>query len=178
MYSVYRIFFFGLDGGLVWDRSYDLWEVVLDGDGVSLTRLDGLPLQVHMLASSLRSPLLLSVGLNTIDKLLSALGVLDVLGADVHTLLNVSVADQLVEYDSEGGFGDVVDNTSLTVVDLVWHTLLNGTIGLDVDNVPNTELCKIGGHANHTLLLEAPGEGISCSCSETAGVTHCVSCLI
>jgi len=177
MYSVYRNFFC-LDGSLVWDRSDGLWEVVLDGDGAGLTGLDGLPLQVHVLSSSLCSPLLLSIGLDTVNELLSALGVFDVLNADVHTLLDVSVADELVEDDSEGGLGDVVDNTGLTVVDLVGHTLLNSTIGLDVDNIANMELCKVGGHADHTLLLEAPGEGISGSCSETAGVTHCVCWLI
>jgi len=115
---------FGLDGSLVRDRSDSLWEVVLDGDGAGLTGLDGLPLQVHVLSSSFCGDLLLSVGLDTVDELLSALGVLDVLNADVHTLLNVSVADELVEDDSEGGLGDVVDNTGLTVVDLVGHTIV------------------------------------------------------
>jgi len=115
---------FGLDGSLVWEWSDGLWEVVLDGDSAGLTGLDGLPLQVHVLSSSLCGPLLLSVGLDTIDELLSAFGVLDVLSTDVHTLLNVSVADELVEDDSEGGLGDVVDNTGLTVVDLVGHTIV------------------------------------------------------
>jgi len=115
---------FCLDGSLVWDRGDSLWEVILDSDGTSLTGLGGLPLQVHMRPSSLSFPLLLSVRLDTVDELLSALGVLDVLNANVHTLLDVSVADELVEDDSEGGLGDVVDNTGLTVVDLVGHTII------------------------------------------------------
>ena len=115
---------FCLDGSLVWDRGDGLWEVVLGGDGAGLTGLDGLPLQVHVLSSSLCSPLLLSVGLDTVDEFLSALGVLDVLNADVHTLLNISVSDELVEDDSKGRLCDVVDNTSLTMVDLVGHTIV------------------------------------------------------
>lgn len=127
MYSVYRTCFL-LDGGLVWDRCNDFWEVAGGADSAGFTGLDWLPLQVHVLASSLCRPLLLSVGLYTVDELLSALGVLDVLNADVHSLLDVSVSDKLVEDNSEGGLGDVVHNTGLSVVDLVGHTMVKRSI--------------------------------------------------
>lgn len=67
-------------------------------------------------------PLLLSVALNTVDKLSPALGVVDVFDANVDTLLEIAVADLLVDDNTKGGPGDVVNNTSLTVVDLVGHT--------------------------------------------------------
>lgn len=67
-------------------------------------------------------PLLLSVALNTVDKLSPALGVVDVFDANVDTLLEIAVADLLVDDNTKGGPGDVVNNTGLTVVDLVGHT--------------------------------------------------------
>lgn len=66
--------------------------------------------------------LLRSVVLNTVDKLSPALGVVDVFDANVDTLLEIAVADLFVDDDTKGGPGDVVNNTGLTVVDLVGHT--------------------------------------------------------
>lgn len=111
-----------LDGGLVWDGGNGLGKVVLGADGALLTGLDGLPLQVNVGALFPGLALLLGVGLDTVDELGSALGVVDVLDANVHTLLDKAVADLLVDDDTEGGLGDVVDDTGLSVVDLVGHT--------------------------------------------------------
>ena len=41
------------------------------------------------------------------------------LNADVDTLLDIAVADLPIEDDADGGFGDVVYDASLTVVDFV-----------------------------------------------------------
>lgn len=106
-------------------------------DGVSLTGLGGLALQVEMDTLLLGLALLVGVLLDTSDEVLTGAGVLDVLDADVQALLDVAVVDDLVEEDTDGGLGHVVDDTGLTVEDLVGHTLLDGTVDVDVDNVAN-----------------------------------------
>lgn len=90
---------------------------------MGLTGLDGLALEVDMDAILLGLDTLGSVRFDAVDELLTALGVLDVLDADIHALLQVAVADTLVDDYTEGGLGDVVDDTGLSVVDLVGHTV-------------------------------------------------------
>jgi len=64
-------------------------------------------------------PLKSSVPLNSGNELLSALGVLDVLDSEVDPLLEVSVSDDLEADHSDSSGRDVVDNTGLSVVELV-----------------------------------------------------------
>ena len=56
------------------------------------------------------------VPLDTVKELLPALRVPNVLNADVHPLLDVAVADNLVDDDTDSVGGDIVDDTSATVV--------------------------------------------------------------
>ncbi len=54
----------------------------------------------------------------------------NVLDSHVDPLLDVSIADLLVDDDSDCGFGDIVDHTGLAVVDLVRHAVRNISISL------------------------------------------------
>jgi hypothetical protein len=111
--------------GVVRDRSDRLGEVVGGSDNVSLTGLDGLALQVHVDTLLLGLALLDGVLLDTVDELLAGAGVRNVLNADVDALLEVAVADALVDDDTDGALCDVVDNTGLAVVELVGQTAEN-----------------------------------------------------
>jgi hypothetical protein len=82
-----------------------------------LSGLDGLPLEDDLFTSLGGLDLLLGVGLDSVQELLSALGVLDVLDSDVDSLLHVSTVDDLVGNDSNTSGRDVVDDTGLSVVD-------------------------------------------------------------
>ena len=63
-----------------------------------------------------------------------------VLNANIDALLHVSVAHWLVEDDTDGGFRHVVDDASLSVIDFVWHTLLDCSIANDVYNVTDSNV--------------------------------------
>ena len=102
------------------------------------------------------------VALHSVQKLLSTLGVPDVLDAEVDTLLHVPVADDLVDDDTDGVWCHVVDNagsstmavrlkhptkneTSGPMVVFMGHTLLLSGVGLDVDDVADAvvdEVCR------------------------------------
>lgn len=54
------------------------------------------------------------------------------LNADIDSLLDIPVADSLVDYDAHGGFGDIVDDAGFSVIDFVRHAMYrSGKIGLD-----------------------------------------------
>lgn len=111
-----------LDVGVVGDGGDSLGEVALGADNVGVAGHDGLALQVQVNTLLLGLALLDGVLLDTVDELLTRAGVRNVLDADVDTLLEVAVADTLVDDDTNGGLGNVVHDTGLTVVDLVGHT--------------------------------------------------------
>ena len=112
-----------LNVGIVGDGNDGLGLVAGLLDEVAIAGTNGLALQVNVNTLLLSLTLLDSVLLNTLDEVLTGAGVLDVLNADADTLLEVAVVDLLVEDDTDGGLGDVVDDTGLTVVDLVGHTV-------------------------------------------------------
>jgi hypothetical protein len=58
----------------------------------------------------------LGVFLDTVQEFLTALGVLDMFDTEVHTLFHVTATDLLVDDHTNSGLGDVVDNTSTTII--------------------------------------------------------------
>lgn len=162
-----------LNEGLVSNWSQSLWNVTLSKDNTSLSWLSWLSLQLDGLTLSLSGLSLSLVGLDTVQELLTTLRVLDVLNSEVDTLLNVSVTNHLVDDDTDGGSGNVVDDTGLTVVVLVWHTLLDGTVGLDVNDVTNLVDLQVGREWDGTSLLEVTLESVTSTRSVTTTRIKC-----
>ena len=125
-------------------------------DGVRLTGTLRQSLELDRLALLLGLAPSLGVVLNAGDELLAGAAVVDVLETDVDALLDVSVADLLVDDDSDRGLGHVVDNARLAVVDLVGHALLLGTVVLDVYDVADLVILPLCG-----LVICSGGTGPS-----------------
>lgn len=115
---------FLLDRGLVSERGNSHGRVVGERQCVSLTRSNGLTLDLNNGAAGLGLTLGLGVSLDSAEEVLTRSGLRDVLDSDVDSLLDVSVLDLLVDDDTDSGLGDVVDDTSLSVVDLEGHTAI------------------------------------------------------
>ena len=112
-----------LDVSVVGDGGDSLGSVAGSADQVALTGTNGLALQVHMDALFLGLALLQGILLDTVDELLAGAGVLDVLDADANALLEVAVVDALVEEDADRRLGDIVDNTSLPMINFMRHAV-------------------------------------------------------
>ena len=75
------------------------------------------------------------VVLLSLQDFLLALGVSNVLNANMNTLLDDSSINQLVDTHTDGRFCNVEDDSCSSVVSLVGHTLVDRRIGENVDIV-------------------------------------------
>lgn len=98
--------------------------------------------------------LLGSVLLDSVQEFLTTFRVLDVLNSDAESLLHVSVSDNLVDNDTNSRLGHVVNNTGLTLVVFVRHTLVDRTIGLDVNNVSYLVDLQVSRKWDSSMFLE------------------------
>ena len=88
---------------------------MLDGDEAGLTGHGGLSLQVDLDTVGLGLQLGGGVLLDATQEVITALGVLDVLNADVDALLEETVANLLVDDDTNSGLGHVVDDAGTSI---------------------------------------------------------------
>lgn len=147
-------------------------NVTFSGNDSGTSWLGWLSLQLDLLTVGLGFLLSSSVGLDSVQEFLTTSRVLDVFNSQVDSLFKISVTNNLVDDDTNRRLGDVVDNTSLTVVVLVWHTLLDSTVGLDVNNVTDLVNLQVGGQSNSTMLLEVTLESVT----STGSVTTTIRC--
>ena len=145
----------GLDSG-------DLLSVLTGGGKeVSGTGLLGGTLEVDLDSSLGGLGLGSLVGNLTGEDLLLALGLADVLDANVDALLKDAAVDELVHTDTNGGLGNIEDDTGAAVVVLVGHTLVDGGISEDVNVVTDLDGHHVLGEVDGSLLPEVLGEHVA-----------------
>ena len=103
------------------------------------------------------------MGSLAVKELLLAVGGLDVLDADIETLADKTVGDELVELDADGTLLDAPDTAGATVVELVGHALVDGAVHLDVDVVADLVGAEVGGKAGKTVLAEVTSKLSTCA---------------
>lgn len=114
----------------------------------------------------------MGVALDAVQKVLAAVGVLDVLDAQVDALFNVSRAHHLVDNDADGRLGDVVDDAGLAVVVLVRHALVHGTVCFDVDNVARLVGHEVCAELDLAVGAKVLGEQVARASAQTKRVRH------
>ena len=112
------------------------------------------------------------VVLHSVEEVNTARRGLDVLNAKVDSLGDHASSDALVDDDSDGVLGHVEHTSGTSVVNLMGHTLLEGTVGLDVNDVSSAVDAVISGEVLNTVLAEVTGEHVARSAPDTLGVNH------
>jgi hypothetical protein len=138
-----------------------------DVDGVSGEGLDGLSLRDDLLTGFLGSDLLSIVFLNALNEGKSGLGQTQVLKPDVEALLQDAAVVLLVDDDTDGLGSHVENAAGLAVVVLVRHTLVDRTVGQDVDVISQLVGLEVARERGRTMLLVRLGEQVSGSRSDT-----------
>merc|ERR1712038_1702640 len=137
-----------------------------------LARLRIDTLDVNSCSSGLGVSLLLIVGTDTFLKGLAAIGHADVLDTNVNALRDDAVSNALVHNNTDGVRCHVEDLAGLSVVELVRHASLDGTISDDIDVVSFAVGDEVLAEGRHTMLSESLAEKISRASSKTETVGH------
>lgn len=125
----------------------------MGSSGLSIDSLDG-----NEGTGSLGLTLNSIVLVDTIDEGSARSGHADVLNTDMESLGNDTATNLLVYDNTDRVLGNIIDDTGLSVVELVGHTLLDGTVSdnINVISLLVTEHNLVQG--GNTVLSERLGE--------------------
>ena len=136
------------------------------------------PLGGDALAGLVGLGLLLVVVLDAVEEVDPGGGELEVLDADVDALGDDALADLLVDDDSDGSGVDVEDGAGAAVVVLVGHSLVDGAVDDDINDVSDLEAGERVGDVDGSVLLEPLSELVSGSSLVSVTVGHLWSKII
>ena len=112
------------------------------------------------------------VGLDPVQEIGPALGVSHVLDPDGDPLGQDPALDALVDDDADGVLGHVEDAPGLSVVGLVGHSFLEGSVALHVHDVSGLVHLEVGGQMLHDLGLVGATEHVAGSATVSGRVRH------
>jgi hypothetical protein len=115
------------------------------------------------------------IGMDPVEEILVALGVLHVLNAHRDPLGQDIALDTLVDDRAHRMLGNVKHVARLPMVGLLGHTLLEGATALDVNDVPKLVVLEVGGEMLHTTLLVGPREHAPRAATVAFGAHHFLS---
>ena len=137
---------------------------------MSSTRLSGHSLQAHLL--SVLGALDRVVLLHTVQVLESALGRTNVVDLDVDSLLDDAVSDLLVHLHTHSSLRHIEHHTGASMVTLEGHTLVDGSVGNDVNVVSILVASHVRGERNHSVVAELSLEHVTSASTITVSVRH------
>ena len=120
---------------------------------MSFTGTDWLSLSDNLLSSLFGSNFLGIVLLDSLDESKSGLRFSQMFKSDVNSLRDDSTVVLLVDNDTNSSRGNVENLTSLTVIVLVRHTLVDGTISNDINVVTNLVSDEVTSEWSGSMLL-------------------------
>lgn len=83
------------------------------------------------------------------------------LDSDMNALLDDTAVDLLVDTDTDGGLGNVEDDSGTSMVSLVGHTLVDGRIGKDIDVVTNLDVHQVLAEVDGSMLPKFLGKHVA-----------------
>jgi len=140
---------------------------------VSGSRADGLSLEVrYSRAVLLALTTSRIITLHAIQEILTTAGMTDVFCSNADLLLLDPVPDWLGDHHTQRSVGHVENAASATVVVLVRHTRMDGSIGLDVDDVTNLIDLQQRRDGGHSIFTEGPSEHVPSSPAISLRIRH------
>lgn len=116
--------------------------------------------------------LLLVVLTDAVKEASSAGGELEVFDSDMNSLGDDSISDLFVDDDSDGSGVNVEDSTGAAVVVLIGHTLVDGSIDDDVDDISDLVGSQGLRDVNGSMCSESLSEFVSGSSLVSVAVSH------
>merc|ERR1711928_99775 len=162
-----------LDDKFICNRFNQLRTIVLCGHKMAFPRCCRVSLAVNLHTTGLGFSFLHLVFFHTAQEIISALGMFDMLNPEVDSFWDDSVSELLVNDSSNSSSCHVEYSSSFAVVVFVWHSFVNGSISLDINNVTNLVGLQISRQMFDPCFSELFREQVPRSSAFTMWIGHC-----